>query len=228
MSDKAMRILVVEDDVLLADGIAQLLHDAGHAVEVSASLAGARTQLDLGPPDLLILDIGLPDGDGFDLLRQLRSGGADLCVLVLTARDALDQRVHGLNLGADDYMTKPFANEELLARVAALLRRRSGAFAERRLGPLLIDRAAQRAYLEGQPLDLPRREWDILNLLAGNPERLVRKEQLAASCGSSDSLTPQAVEVYVCRLRAKLETAGVRIRAIRGMGYMLEARRHVV
>ena len=143
---------------------------------------------------------------------------------MLTARDALNERVRGLNLGADDYLTKPFAAVELLARVQALVRRSRGQSAQRREhGPLTLDEEAHRAWLDGQPLDLPRREWAILQFLLDNPDRVLSKERIVAAICSWDSdMSENAVEVYVSRLRTKLEPAGIRIRTVRGLGYMLE------
>jgi DNA-binding response OmpR family regulator len=145
-------------------------------------------------------------------------------VLVLTARDALNEKVRGLNLGADDYLTKPFSSEELLARVSALARRmRSHLGRQRTHGPLTLDEEAHRAWIDGKPLDLPLREWTILIFLLDNVERVVSKERIArALCNWEQDMSGKAIEVYVSRLRSKLEMCGIFIRTVRGIGYMLE------
>ncbi|MBP7395150.1 MAG: response regulator, partial [Zoogloea sp.] len=161
-----MRILIVEDDPLLADGVAQLLRGAGFTTDYVGSAELAEAALAAEKFDLMVLDIGLPGMDGLELLSRLRSRHNPIHVLMLTARDALNERVRGLNLGADDYLTKPFAAVELLARINALVRRSRGQSGQRReFGPLSLDEEAHRAWLHGQPLDLPQREWAILQFL---------------------------------------------------------------
>jgi two-component system OmpR family response regulator len=178
--------------------------------------------------DLVILDIGLPQMDGFEVLRRLRATASDKTgptpVLVLTARDAVEDRVRGLDLGADDYMVKPFAMPELTARVRALLRR-SQAHGGPRIahGPLTLDTVARRAFLRNEPLELAAREWAVLEVLLAKVEKIVSKEAIIqAVAGWGDDLSPNAIEVYVSRLRSKLEPAGIKIRTVRGFGYMLE------
>jgi DNA-binding response OmpR family regulator len=145
-------------------------------------------------------------------------------VLVLTARDTVSDRVHGLDLGADDYMAKPFAMPELTARVRALIRRSQAQIGPRIThGPLMLDMVARRAFLSGERLDLPAREWAVLEVLLGRVEKIVSKESIIqALAGWDTGLSGNAVEVYVARLRAKLDPAGVKIRTVRGFGYMLE------
>jgi two-component system OmpR family response regulator len=174
--------------------------------------------------DMIILDVGLPGIDGFEVLRRLRSAGQKIPVLVLTARDALDDRVRGLDLGADDYMAKPFAMPELAARVRALVRRSQAQTGPKIVhGPLVLDTLARRAYLDGDALDLAAREWAVLEVLLARIEKIVSKESIIQAMASwGEELTPNAIEVYVSRLRAKLEPSGVRIRTVRGFGYMLE------
>jgi len=219
-----MRILIVEDDSALAQGVARILQADGYAVDVLALGAQALPAATQESFDLVILDVGLPDIDGFEVLRQLREAGQRMPVLVLTAHDAVDDRVRGLDLGADDYMTKPFAAPELAARVRALVRRaqaRAGPKIEH--GPLVLDTVARRAYLEGRPLELAGREWAVLEVLLARSEQIVSKESIIQAVASwGEELSPNAIEVYVSRLRAKLEPAGVRIRTVRGFGYMLE------
>jgi two-component system OmpR family response regulator len=219
-----VRILIVEDDAALASGIARILEGEGHAVDVLArgeeALLGARQECF----DLIILDIGLPGIDGFEVLRRLRAAGDRMPVLVLTARDALDDRVRGLDLGADDYLAKPFAMPELAARARALVRRSQAQTGPRIVhGPLVMDTLARRAQLAGQPLDLAAREWAVLEVLLARVEKIVAKESIIQAVASwGEELTPNAIEVYVSRLRAKLDPAGVKIRTVRGFGYMLE------
>ncbi|MEW6691037.1 MAG: response regulator transcription factor [Pseudomonadota bacterium] len=219
-----MRILIVEDDATLASGIARILEGEGHAVDVVSR--GEQAVLGVGQErfDMMILDIGLPGIDGFEVLRRLRGTGHRLPVLVLTARDALDDRVRGLDLGADDYLAKPFAMPELAARVRALVRRSQSQTGPRIVhGPLALDTLARRAQLAGEPLELAAREWAVLEVLLSRVEKIVSKESIIQALASwGEELTPNAIEVYVSRLRAKLEPSGIRIRTVRGFGYMLE------
>jgi DNA-binding response OmpR family regulator len=219
-----MRILIVEDDASLAAGIARILEGEGHVADVMRSgehaiLAAAQEDF-----DLLILDVGLPGLDGFEVLRRLRAQGRSVPVLILTARDAIDDRVHGLDLGADDYMAKPFAMAELTARVRALSRRGKGQPGPRlTYGPLKLDTAARRAYLNGAKLELAAREWAVLEVLLGKVEKVVSKEAIIQALASwGEDLSHNAIEVYVSRLRGKLGPAGIHIRTVRGFGYMLE------
>ncbi|HEY6821955.1 MAG TPA: response regulator transcription factor [Burkholderiales bacterium] len=219
-----MRILIVEDDPSLASGLARMLQGEGFAVDVSGEGEEAVRAASAEKFDLMILDLGLPTMDGLSVLQTVRGKGNKVPVLVLTARDNVMDRVQGLNLGADDYMAKPFAMPELTARVRALLRR-SQAQANPRIthGPLTLDTVARRAYLNDQPLELAGREWAVLEVLLGKVEKIVSKEAIIESiAGWSDELSPNAVEVYVSRLRSKLEPSGIRIRTVRGFGYMLE------
>jgi two-component system OmpR family response regulator len=219
-----MRILIVEDDAALASGIARILEGEGHAIDVMAkgeqAVLGARQE----HFDVIILDVGLPGIDGFEVLRRLRAAGDRTPVLVLTARDALDDRIHGLDLGADDYMAKPFEMAELAARVRALVRRSQAQTGPKIVhGPLVLDTLARRAQLAGAPLDLAAREWAVLEVLLARVEKIVSKEAIIQAVASwGEELTPNAIEVYVSRLRAKLDSAGVKIRTVRGFGYMLE------
>jgi two-component system OmpR family response regulator len=217
----AMRILIVEDDAPLAAGIAQILHADGYAVEVKVTGAEALEAAERERSDLVLLDIGLPGMDGYEVLRRLRSAQDRVSVLVLTARDAVRERVHGLDLGADDYLAKPFAMAELSARVRALIRRAQAHSSPRVThGPLTFDKVARRAYLSGQPLELTAREWAVLQVLLAKVEKMVSKDSIIHAVGGwDDNLSSNAIEVYVSRLRAKLEPAGIRIRTVRGFGY---------
>jgi len=219
-----MRILIVEDDAALVRGVARILESEGYAVDVVARGEEAVSAAAQERFDLVILDVGLPGIDGFEVLRRLRARSERVPVLLLTARDAVDDRVHGLDLGADDYVAKPFAVSELAARVRALIRR-SQAHAGPQVvhGPLLLDTVARRAFLNGEPLELSGREWAVLEVLLARVERVVSKEAIIQAVASwGDELSLNAIEVYVSRLRAKLEPAGISIRTVRGFGYMLE------
>jgi two-component system OmpR family response regulator len=219
-----MRILIVEDDSVLADGLTRTLRHADYAVDNAANGVDADHVLAAQSYDLVILDLGLPGLDGFEVLRRMRRRSSGVPVLVLTARDALEDRVKGLDLGADDYMIKPFDLPELEARVRALIRRgQSGGASQLTHGALVLDTAGRRATLAGDPLDLSARELGVLEVLMMRTGRVVGKEQLAEQLyGWDEEVGPNAIEVYVHRLRKKLEPAGVNIRTIRGLGYLLE------
>jgi DNA-binding response OmpR family regulator len=219
-----MRLLLVEDDVMVASGMKLGLCDAGYTVDWVGSGERAEQALEKDSFDLAIVDIGLPGMDGLELTRRLRSQGLSMPVLMLTARDALQDRVQGLDLGADDYMVKPFELPELLARLRALLRRSQAATsAVLGFGPLEMDTAHRRVTLSGQPMDLGPREWSVLEyLLIQAPKPAAKDKLLQALTGWDKEITLNAIEVYVSRLRGKLEPAGVALRAIRGFGYRLE------
>ena len=218
-----MRMLVVEDDRLLADGLVTVLSRAGHAVDHAATGKYADSLLARTAYDLLVLDVGLPDIDGFEVLRRLRLRRSPMSVLVLTARDAVDDRVHGLDLGADDYLTKPFSVDEFEARIRALLRRNLPLEMTLSIAGLSIDQSAKRVRVHDKPVDLTPREWALLELFVTRPGRVLSKEQIAESLFNVDGeLSPNAIEVHVSRLRAKIEPAGVRIRTVRGFGYLWE------
>jgi two-component system OmpR family response regulator len=219
-----MRILIIEDDAVLADGLTRSLRQADYAVDYSPDGAHADHVLAAQHYDLVILDLGLPKMDGFEVLKRLRRRNNPVPVLALTARDAIEDRVSGLDLGADDYMTKPFAWPELEARVRALIRR--GQFGGSALlihGSLTLDTIGRRAMLSELPLDLSARELGVLEVLMLRSGRVVSKEQLAEQlCGWEEEVGSNAIEVYVHRLRKKLDSAGVTIRTIRGLGYLLD------
>ena len=219
-----MRLLLVEDDVMLASGIKLGLCGAGYAVDWVGSGERAEEVLRTERFDAAVIDIGLPGMDGLELTHRLRRDAHTLPVLILTARDALQDRVQGLDLGADDYMVKPFELPELLARLRALLRRSQAASsAVLSFGPLELDTAQRRGSIDHQPLDLGPREWTVLEyLLLHAPKPASKEKLLQALTGWDKEITANAVEVYVSRLRGKLEPHGVALRAIRGFGYRLE------
>ncbi|MDJ0275346.1 response regulator [Sphingomonas sp. 2R-10] len=220
-----MRILIVEDDAALARGIVALLRAAGHAVDHVATGEDALMVLSDEPYALTILDVGLPDIDGFAVLQALRRRGDRVPVLMLTARDALDDRVRGLDLGADDYLRKPFAPEELEARIRALGRRRGGdPTPELVIGTLTLDRSRAQARVGERVLDLRRREWAVLDALATRAGQIVPRETLQSEVfGYDDPVGPNAIEVNITRLRGKLAPDGPAIRTVRGVGYLLDA-----
>jgi two-component system OmpR family response regulator len=219
-----VRILIAEDDQVLADGLRRSLRSAGYAVDQVTSGAEADAALASHEFDLLILDLGLPKLHGFDVLRKLRARGASLPVLILTAADSVEQRVKGLDLGADDYMAKPFSLAELEARVRALTRRGLGtASSVIKHGPLTFDTSGRVAYLDDQMLELSAREVSLLEVLLQRTGRLVSKDQLVERlCEWGEEVSTNAIEVYIHRLRKKIEHGPVRIATVRGLGYCLE------
>jgi two-component system OmpR family response regulator len=223
-----MHVLLVEDDAVLADGITRILEAQGMQVEVLSN-GGLADQLlqtrstALLVPDVAVLDIGLPGIDGFEVVRRLRARGSSMPVLLLTARDAIEDRVRGLETGADDYLVKPFATPELVARIKALARRNAAKPVLLALGRLSLDTSAKRARIGERAVELSVREWAVLEYLLQHGGRVVSKQQIIeAILPWGDDLTLNAVEVYISRLRLKIADAGVAIRTIRGFGYMLE------
>jgi two-component system response regulator TctD len=219
------RILLVEDDPSLARGVAAMLRTSGHAVDVAEDGETALSLVGDEPYGLISLDLGLPDIDGLEVLRSIRARGIKVPILILTARDALTDRVTGLDLGADDYLLKPFEPSEFEARVRALLRRTLGeATSVIVVGALTFDESKASARVADRELLLRRREWAVLSRLVARVGKVVSKERLTAEVfGFDEDVGPNVVEVYVARLRRKLEPDGPEIRTIRGLGYMLVA-----
>lgn len=220
-----MRILVVEDDAVLRDGIVRLLNAQGYAVECAGGGGEALDLAALTRPDLIVLDLSLPDLDGLDVLRALRNGRDRTPVLILSARSELPSRVAGLDLGADDFLAKPFATEELVARCRALIRRAHGGGDTVLVnGQLAYDLATGSVTLGDAPLMLRRREREVLEALMRRAGKVVAKEQLVGllSGGADDPAGPNAVEIHVGRLRRRLEPAGFVIRTVRGLGYLMD------
>ena len=219
-----MRLLIVEDDALIADGLVRAMRAAGHAVDHAPDGITADDALRQYPYSLVILDLGLPKLDGIEVLKRLRQRDSSVPVLVLTARDALTDRIAGLDAGADDYLVKPFDLPEFEARVRALLRRRQTSIAGRiRIGDLVIDATGRSAYFGDVRVELSSREFGVLETLARRAGRVVSKDQLLeALTGWDEDVGTNAIEVYVHRLRKKLEPAGVQIRTLRGLGYLIE------
>jgi DNA-binding response OmpR family regulator len=220
-----MRILIVEDDAALARGIVTSLRLSGYAVDHEAGGADVLPLLRQEAYAAVLLDIGLPDRSGFEVLRDIRRAGIPVPVLILTARSAVADRVAGLDLGADDYLAKPFDPAELEARVRALVRRGHG-----KPDPILtcadlvLDRSGQVATLGGHVLPLRKRELAILESLMTRVGRVVSKERLVTEVfGFDEEITPNAIEVYVARLRRHFGASGPRIVTLRGLGYLMEA-----
>jgi DNA-binding response OmpR family regulator len=219
-----LRILLVEDDAMLADGLIRSLKQTGYSVDWTADGEEAEATLRVQEFDLVILDLTLPNMDGLDILHVLRSRKIAVPVLIITARSDVDDRIKGLDLGADDYLTKPFEMGEFDARIRALLRRsHADGLSILSCGGLTLDMDARRAFKNNQPLDLPRREFDILEVLMSRHGWIISKDQIIDSISDfDDELTPSTVEIYIHRLRKKLDASGVTIRTVRGVGYLLE------
>ena len=219
-----MRILLVEDDRMLSDAIARAMTQSAHVVDVSYNGEEADRALATYEYGLVLLDIGLPTIDGFEVLKRLRSRRNKVPVLVLTVRDAIEDRITGLDLGADDYIAKPFHLSELEARVRALIRRaHSSASSDLIHGRLRLDMAARRLYCDNAPVDLSARELAVIELLLLKEGKVVTKQQIVDHLyGWDDVSNSNAVEVFVYRLRKKLEASGTDIRTVRGMGYLIE------
>ncbi len=216
-----MKLLLLEDDDLLAESLAESLKDNGYLVDLAASLKAAKSLMATEHYELAILDVGLPDGSGLDLLAQWRRQKRDTPILILTARDTWEDKVIGLETGADDYLTKPFHEAELMARLKALLRRQSGQLSQViTLNGISLDEAGQRVCLEGETWrSLTATEFRLLRYLMLHPDRIHSKEQLLEQLYAleQDAAAPNLVEVYIARLRRYLGKSVIQTR--RGQGY---------
>lgn len=219
-----MRILIVEDDLVLADGLKSSLTQSGYAVDLMTSGTDADGVLAYQTFDLVLLDLGLPKLSGFEVLKRLRGRGSKMPVLILTANDDIDNRVKGLDLGADDYLSKPFNLAELEARVRALIRRgQAGGSAIISVGKLQLDTTSRAAAYNDASLNLSARELAVLEILMLKAGKVVNKEQMLEKlCNFDEGISDNALEVYLHRVRKKLELSDINIRTIRGLGYMLE------
>lgn len=226
-----MRILLVEDDAVLRNVMLRSLGDAGHRVDVATTMDEARHWWRVQAYDSVLLDLNLPVssqahsgmGNGLTVLREARARGDRTPVLVLTARGRTEERIAGLDAGADDYLGKPFDLAEVEARLRALVRRTHGTDDRVEQGLLALDRKARRFFLEGQSWDLPAREFEVLWELMTPPGRVVSKRVLSDKLSETDgALGDNALEAFISRLRKKLTGSGVSIRTLRGLGYVLE------
>jgi DNA-binding response OmpR family regulator len=220
-----MRILLIEDDQPLGEGLVHALGQSGHACDHLPSGHGALAALAANPYELVILDLGLPDMDGLELLAQMRHHDVTLPVIILSARDGLQDRIRGLDVGGDDYLAKPFALGELEARIRALARRQPAAPGRQVFGTLELDPAMRSVSCHDVVLDLTARELSVLELLIQQSGKVVPKQRFFdALYGWNAKANPTAIEVHVSRLRRKLEhvDACVGIRMLRGLGYRLE------
>ena len=220
-----MRILLIEDDQRLRDSLTSHLREAGFAVDASADGIEGLYLGEEFPVDLAIIDLGLPEMPGLEVIAKLRSRGRDFPILVLTARSEWQDKVAGLEAGADDYLTKPFHIEELMARVNALIRRAGGHAQPRiQLGPVTVDLSSQRVYLEGEEIELTTFEYKVLNYLVIHPGELVSKTDLSEHIYEEDAdRDSNVIEVFIGRLRRKLDPDGTLnpIETLRGRGYRL-------
>jgi two-component system response regulator TctD len=216
-----MRILIVEDTEDVAWPIRAKLERDGHAVDCALTAASAHDCLAVQDYDLIVLDINLPDGNGFDILRALRDRGNSAPVLALTARSKVEDRVSALDLGADDYMVKPFDLRELQARVRALLRRSGGeASGQIEYGPLRYDQAQRKVTVHGEEIKLTPRELSVLEIFLMHTGKALTKEDIHAKLyGFDEDSALNAVELYVGRLRRKLAGSGINIQTVWGVGY---------
>jgi two-component system OmpR family response regulator len=229
-----MRILLVEDDDVLRDLMLRSLLNADHRVDVATSVEDARHWWRVQLFDAVLLDLNLPLstdsrsglGNGLSVLREARARGDRTPVLVLTARDRTEERIAGLDAGADDYLGKPFDLAEVEARLRALVRRAHGTDDRVEIGQLALDRRARRFFLDGDPWDLPAREFEVLWELMTPPGRVVSKRDLSGKLSDADAaLNDNALEAFISRLRKKMAASGVAIRTLRGLGYVLEEAR---
>ena len=221
-----MRILIVEDDLILADGLKNSLIQSGYALDLVNNGSDADSVLVYQSFDLIVLDLGLPKLSGFEVLKRLRARGSKTPVLILTANDDFNDRVKGLDLGADDYLSKPFILAELEARVRALIRRgQSGGSAIVNVGKLQLDTTNRAASYNNVSLNLSARELAVLEILMLKVGKVVNKEQMLEKlCNFDEDISDNALEVYLHRLRKKIDHSDIHIRTIRGLGYLLEAR----
>ena len=221
-----MHLLLVEDDRRLAASLGRLLRHDQHVVDVASTGSDAiDLALDGSGVEAVVLDVRLPDMDGFEVCRSIRAAGSAVPVLMLTARDAVSDRVEGLDAGADDYITKPFAYAELTARLRAVVRRDAGRRAtgsRLQVGSIELDEGARRVTVDGSDVELSRREFALLECLLRHPDQVLSRDQLLDHAWPlSVAVTPNSVDAYVSLLRRKLGPESQRLRTVRGVGYRL-------
>lgn len=226
-----MRILLIEDDKVLQGVIQQSLTDQGHRVDAAGDLSAAQYMWHVQSYDAVLLDLNLPSSDnpaarpanGLDLLQERRRKGDKTPVLVLTARNRTDERIAGLDAGADDYLGKPFDLAEVEARLRALVRRSQGEDSVTQLAHLVLDRKGRRVWVHNEPLNLPAREFEVLSELMSPPGRTLSKKELSDKLSDFDeALVDNALETFISRLRKKIVNSGATIRTLRGLGYLME------
>lgn len=219
-----MNILLVEDDAVLADGLIYTLSNSGYTMTGATTGASAEHLILAQDFDLIVLDLGLPDMDGLQLLRKLRLRKVPVPILILTARDGINDRIHGIEQGADDYMTKPFELRELEARIHALIRRCYGGFRnDIVIGRLMLNTRDHQVLADDQPILLSAREYAVLEILMIQAGKVVSKDRLSQRLSSEgDALADNAIEVYIHRVRKRIELYGAVIKTVRGLGYILE------
>ena len=226
-ASRPVRVLVVEDDEEIAQVLQRSLRLEGYDVKVAADGVRALEEAHAFLPDIVVLDLGLPRLDGIDVARRLREDGDDVPILILTARDALESRVEGLDVGADDYLVKPFERQELLARMRALLRRRPPrGMAPLRVGDLLLNPDTHEVRRGDRPIELTQREFELLEYLMRNERLVVSRERLLDDVwGYAPLAETNTVDVFISNLRRKLEEGGEEriLHTIRGAGYVLRA-----
>ncbi|MDD5581142.1 MAG: response regulator [Methylobacter sp.] len=219
-----MKILLIEDDAVLADGLIHTLSSSGYKITCATTGTYAEQLLQAQDFDLIVLDLGLPDMDGLDLLSRFRRRKVPLPIIILTARDGMNDRIHGIEQGADDYLTKPFELRELEARIHALIRRCYGGFSNSIvLGQLTLDTHNHQVLVDNRPLILSAREYSLLEVFFLHAGKVVCKDRIAQRLAvDGEALTDNAIEIHVHRLRKRIEPYGAVIRTIRGLGYLLE------
>jgi two-component system, OmpR family, response regulator len=217
-----MSVLLIEDDLPLADALARALRRDGYNVDAAGNARDACRALDAKAYGAIVLDLGLPDLDGSEVVKHLTVRKLDTPVLVLSARDGLEERVRLLDIGADDYLVKPAALDEFLARVRALHRRRRTG-ARLTLGRLSLDLDGNRAFVDDQPLDLNARDWALLSFLAQTPGKVVAKEEISAALyGIDGEVSINAIDQIMSRFRKRLADSGLTLHTVRGLGYYLQ------
>ncbi len=217
-----MKLLLVEDELALSEALTAMLRSEGFAMDAVATLHSATTALRVSTYDAVLLDLYLPDGDGMEWLRQMRKSSNTTPVIILTARDQISDRIAGLQSGADDYVIKPFDVQELLARLAAVLRRSQGAASNwLQIGELALDLQGRRVRVQSQDIELTAKEWAVLEKLASRPGRIVNRDTLDQALYSfEDDVGSNTLEVYISRIRKKI--GKTRIETVRGLGYRLQ------
>lgn len=220
-----MKILIIEDDQILAENLKQILAKNGFAVDTALNMEGGLNQTEINEYDCLVLDIGLPDGSGFDLLKTLRSDGIKTPIIIVTARSQVEDRIQGLDLGADDYLSKPVNSSELIARIRAVIRRDSqNPLPVISIGKLTVHPAQHLAVFANHTLDLTAKEFAVLEYLAQHSGEVITRTMLMEHIWGSDFETfSNVIDVYVRNLRRKIEKYSVQnyIKTIRGKGYLL-------